>query len=426
VWVKGEVSQPRPSAAGHLYLTLKDDEAVLPCVLWRSTLASLRFRIEGGQEVVALGGIDVYPPHGTYQLVVRHVEPLGAGALQLAFEQLRRRLEAEGLFAPARKRPLPAMPRRICLVTSRTGAAVRDMVTVVTRRFPGVTILLVDVRVQGAAAAPEVAAGLAFADLHARADVIVCGRGGGSIEDLWAFNEEVVARAIVACRVPVVSAVGHETDVTIADLVADLRAATPSQAGELVVPARDELLQRLFAQAQRLQQRIRTRVDAAWQRLEAIAERPVLRDARGLLLPRARHLGHLAKRLEAQSPVALLRRRAETLAGLASRLPPPLDRRLAVLRERLVDRSRRSTAGLRARLERVRAHVDALDGRLRALSPVAVLGRGYSLTTREDGRVVRAGDDVRPGEKILTRVADGATIGSRVEGTSIPPPEARG
>ncbi|MDA1195855.1 MAG: exodeoxyribonuclease VII large subunit, partial [Planctomycetota bacterium] len=289
LWVRGEISQPRTPASGHVYLTLKDAGAVLPAVMWRSSATRLRFRLEEGQEVLARGGIDVYPPHGKYQFVIRQLEPVGEGALRLAFEQLRARLEAEGLFAPERKRPLPTLPRRIALVTSRTGAAVRDMVTVIHRRHPGVDLVLLSVRVQGPGAAQEIAAALQRADRDARADVILVGRGGGSLEDLWAFNEEVVARAIAACRTPVVSAVGHETDTTIADLVADLRAATPSQAGELVVPVRAELLERLERERARLVHRMQVRLARAWQRVEALGDRPVLRAGRGLLA--SRHTG---------------------------------------------------------------------------------------------------------------------------------------
>ena len=234
VWVRGQVSGARRVSSGHVYLSLKDEGAVLPAVVWRSLAARLRFSLEDGVEVLCRGTVDVYPPHGRYQLIVHEVSPLGVGAMQLAFEQLKRRLEAEGLFAPERKVALPFLPRRVALVTSKTGAAVRDLVTVVHRRFPRVELVLVPVKVQGAGAADDVARGLRFADRAAGADVIVVGRGGGSPEDLHAFNEEPVARAIAACTTPVVSAVGHEVDVTIADFVADVRAATPSQAGELV------------------------------------------------------------------------------------------------------------------------------------------------------------------------------------------------
>lgn len=418
VWVRGEISAWRPAASGHVYFTLKDAGAVLPCVLWRAQAQRLRFQPQDGLEVLVGGGVDVYPPHGRYQLQVRTLEPLGAGALQQAFERLRRRLEAEGLFDPARKVPLPPLPRRIALVTSPTGAAVRDLVTVIQRRFPSVTLLLVPVRVQGAGAAEEIARGLAFADRASGADVIVVGRGGGSLEDLWAFNEESVARAIAACRTPVVSAVGHETDVTIADLVADVRAATPSQAGELVVPLRSALLERLAAEQQRLAHRLRVRVDRLWQRLEALAERPVLRGPGALLDPRRRALKHAAARLAAASPRAALRRQRQRLEELAPRLAPALRRRLTLQRARLLDLVERAARATRTRLEAARARLGGLHQGLRALSPLAVLERGYSLAYGEDGRLVRCADDVAVGQALSTRLSDGARILSRIERVS--------
>jgi exodeoxyribonuclease VII large subunit len=393
VWVKGEISQWRPSPAGHVYFTLKDEGAVLPCVLWRSQAARQSIKPSEGLEVLVGGGLDVYPPHGRYQLQVRTLEPLGAGALQQAFERLRKRLDAEGLFAPEHKVPLPPLPRRIALVTSPTGAAVRDLVTVIRRRYPNVTLLLVPVRVQGAGAAEEIARGIAFADRAAEADVIVAGRGGGSLEDLWAFNEEVVARAIFACRTPLVSAVGHEVDVSIADLVADVRAATPSQAGELVVPVKAELVARVDEERRRLDQRLRVRVDRAWQRLEALCDRPALRSPAALLRPRRLRLEHLRERLKALSPAAALRRR----------------------RERLDDLARRAQQAIARALLAPRARLGSAEASLRALSPLAVLARGWSLTTA-NGRVVRAATDVAVGDALETRLADGARLTSRVEG----------
>jgi exodeoxyribonuclease VII large subunit len=378
VWVKGEIGGWRTSPGGHVYFTLKDAGAVLPCVLWRSQVARLKFQPDEGLEVLVGGGIDVYPPHGKYQLQVRTLEPLGAGALQQAFERLRKRLEAEGLFDPARKVPLPSLPRRVALVTSPSGAAVRDLVTVIQRRHPGVTLVLVPVRVQGAGAAEEIAAGLGFADRAARADAIVVGRGGGSLEDLWAFNEEVVARAIAACSTPVVSAVGHETDVTIADLVADVRAATPSQAGELVVPVLAELVERVDDARHALSHRMRVRLDRHWQRLEALGERLALRSPRTALGLRRERLGELARRL----------------AAAAAR-----------------------------RLERARSRTASLEAALRALSPLAVLSRGWSLTLAEDGRLVTSVEQAPIGARLTTRLADGGSLSSRVEARLAPPAE---
>jgi exodeoxyribonuclease VII large subunit len=396
VWVRGEVSGCRRVASGHVYLTLKDAGACLPAVVWRSTAARLTFAVEDGTEVLCRGTVDVYPPHGKYQLIVHEVQPIGAGALQLAFEQLRKRLAAEGLFDPARKVPIPFLPRRLAVVTSKSGAAVRDLVTVIHRRFPRCEIVLVACRVQGPGSAREIAAALALADRSARVDVIVVGRGGGSLEDLWAFNEEVVARAIAACRTPVVSAVGHEVDVTIADLVADLRAATPSQAGELVVPVRDELLGDLGRRATRLHHLLRSRVDRAWQRLESAAGRPVLRNPRTRALLLRRHLDQVGSRLEACSPRAELLRRRTAVDDLAARAALAVRNRLA--------QAASAYEGRRAQVE--------------ALSPLRVLDRGYSLTrvgaAGGEGPLLKSIAQARPGDRLETEVADGV-VTSRVE-----------
>jgi exodeoxyribonuclease VII large subunit len=391
VWVRGEVTNCRRVSSGHLYFTLKDAEAVLPCVLFRSAAVRQRFELEDGLEVACGGSIDVYPPHGRYQLLVREAQPLGTGPLQLAFEQLRKRLEAAGLFAPERKVPLPFLPRRVCLVTAKTGAAVRDMVTVIHRRFPRVEIVLVAVRVQGVGAAEEIARGLERADRHARADVIVVGRGGGSLEDLWAFNEEVVAKAIAACATPVVSAVGHEVDVTIADYAADLRAATPSVAGEMVVRVLDELLEGLSRLEGRMGRALSGRLEVARRRLDVLAHRPVLRDPATLVSALRRRVEHAAERLAAGSPRAGLERRRARVEDLRCRL--------ALAGQNALDRAVTSYESRRLQLE--------------ALSPLRVLDRGYSLT-RVDGRLLKSAGQARPGDAIATELSDGV-VESRVE-----------
>ena len=391
VLVRGEVTNARRVASGHVYFALKDPGAVLPAVLWRTAAARLRFQLADGVEVVCRGAIDVYPPHGKYQLIVHEVQPLGQGALQLAFEQMKKRLEAEGLFAPERKVAIPFLPRRIAVVTSKTGAAVRDLVTVIHRRFPACEIVLVSVRVQGQGAGEDVARGLAYADANADADVIVVGRGGGSLEDLWAFNEECVARAIAACETPVVSAVGHEIDFTIADFVADLRAATPSQAGELVVPVRDELLTALRHRQARLLSIVRTRVDRAQQRLQATADRPVLRD------PRAR--------------VAILRRHVEQLAARLAAADPAVE--VARRRVALCDRASRADRAARGAIARALFGYERRRAAVEALSPLKVLDRGYSLT-RVEGRLHKSAAQATPGAALETETADGV-VASRVE-----------
>ncbi|MCK6459171.1 MAG: exodeoxyribonuclease VII large subunit, partial [Planctomycetes bacterium] len=270
VWVEGELSGVKRPQSGHVYFALKDEKARLDVVLWRSSAARLKFQPEDGLVVRVRGRLTVYAPQGRYQMEADAIEPVGAGPLQIAFEQLRKRLEAEGLFDPARKRPLPAFPRRVALVTSPSGAAVKDLIHVASRRWPPLELVVVPVRVQGAGAAEEIAAGIRLADARGF-DVLVVGRGGGSLEDLWAFNEEPVARAIFLAKTPVVSAVGHEVDVTISDLVADVRAATPSAAAELVTPDRAEVMGGLRGTGQRLTRAVRRLLDDGRRRVDAAA-----------------------------------------------------------------------------------------------------------------------------------------------------------
>ena len=412
VWVRGEVTNARRVQSGHVYLTLKDAGAVLPGVVWRSTVAKLKFQVVDGLEVVCRGAIDVYPPHGKYQLIVHAIEPLGQGALRLAFEQMRKRLEAEGLFDEARKIELPFLPRRIALVTSKTGAAVRDLVTVVHRRFSRVEIVLVPVLVQGKGAAEDIARGIRLADASSGADVIVVGRGGGSLEDLWAFNEEPVARALAACVTPVVSAVGHEIDVTIADLVADVRAATPSQAGELIVPVRADLLADLAHREARAGQLVRTRLDRAWQRLEASASRPAMRDRGARAQRDRRQLDQLAARLSARNPRAELERRRRTADDLGGRAVRALSLRLERARGAL-EVGERAGVAMRRRIDRAVSAYEAKRVALEALSPLRVLDRGYSLT-RIRGALLKSATNAKEGDILSTELADG-TVSSRVE-----------
>ncbi len=429
--VVGEISNFKRHGSGHLYLTLKDRSSELSCVMWRSASSSLKFEPADGLEVIATGRIEVFERAGRYQLYIRKLEPRGVGALELAFRQLREKLQQEGLFDDRHKRPLPAHPRRIAIVTSPTGAAIADMLRTIARRYPCVGVCVYPVRVQGPGAAKEIAH--AVRRINARkaelggVDLLIVGRGGGSLEDLWAFNEEAVARAIHACRTPVVAAVGHETDTTIADLVADVRAATPSQAGELVVPVRDELVAALRQERDRLVHRMRVRLERAWQRVESLGDRPALRDVSGLLGTRRRHLGQLAERLVANTPAAQLERRRLDLARLAARLAPPMGRRLRRARDDMQEHHDRLGRAARLRYERADRALTGLDARLRALSPLAVLGRGYAIAQRVDGAgaagaVVRTPDDVAPGDLLRTRVG-GGIIDSRVEAVETVRPE---
>ncbi|RMG34461.1 MAG: exodeoxyribonuclease VII large subunit [Planctomycetota bacterium] len=364
VWVVGELSNVTRAASGHVYFTLKDDHAQIRGVIWRSTAWRIKFELRDGLRVIAAGGIDVYAPRGSYQLIVRELTPHGIGPLELAFRQLEQKLRREGLFDARHKKPLPRFPRRIAIITSPKGAAVRDMLQVIKRRWPAVDVLIVPVPVQGEGAAREIAAAIRMVGRWQDIDVIITGRGGGSLEDLWAFNEEVVARAIFECPIPVVSAVGHEIDVTIADLVADQRALTPSEAGERVVPDREEIRTHLRQVAQRLSAALRTRARYARTRLEALARRRPLAD-----------------------PLSAVHEWEIRVDELAERL-----RRAA-----------------RLRVSEARQQLSAIAASLRALSPLNVLARGYTVTRHvPSGRVITDAGDVKPGQRVITQCHRGA------------------
>ncbi len=408
VWVEGEISNARPAASGHLYFTLKDDSAQIKAVLFRGTLRLLRFKPADGQHVLARGQIEIYEARGEMQIVCQHLEPRGLGALQLAFEQLKRRLEAEGLFAAARKRPLPLLPRTIGIVTSLEGAAVRDILRVVANRHAGLRLLIRPCRVQGDGACHEVARAIRDVSRHPGVDVVIVARGGGSLEDLWAFNEEAVARAIAASPVPVVSGVGHEIDTTIADFAADVRAATPSNAAEIVVARRDELARRIAHLDHRARAAVRQRVAAGRTAVHALGSRRGLVTIQSRVSNRERRLVDLAARLR-----RVLARRHQTarqhLAGLAERLTAvDQRRRLTRLRTRLAQADGRLTPAVRAHHHRAALAFGSLAGRLDALSPLAVLGRGYAVCFAADGRtVLRDAAAARDGDTVHVRLEHG-------------------
>jgi exodeoxyribonuclease VII large subunit len=414
VWVEGEISNLRVHTSGHVYFTLKDEEAQIRAVLFRSRVRRVRFEPADGLHVLAFGRLDVYAVRGEYQLVCEVLEPKGLGALQLAFEQLKARLHAEGLFDAARKRPLPALPRRVGLVTSPTGAAVRDFLRIVTRRFAGLQVLVCPVRVQGETAAGEIAAALGTLNRLGNLDVIVLARGGGSLEDLWAFNEEAVARAIAASKIPVISAVGHETDITIADFVADLRAPTPSAAAELVVREKTELARQVTTLRTRLVRAMRQRAGRLADRLADFRRRRVLTDPGRPLRDWARRVDDLGTRLGGAMARKDARAR-ERLARAAQALRPGL---LAAP----VRHQRRLVGQLGARLQRVareaaarrRRAMEALAARLDGLSPLACLARGYAIVALPSGEVVTRADRVAPGERVTVRLHEGS-LGCRVE-----------
>lgn len=368
--VVGEISNCTIAGSGHVYLTLKDESAQIRAVMWRSRASRLKFEIHDGLEVVAAGPVEVYEARGTYQLIIEQLLPQGVGALELAFRQLQEKLAAEGLFDPERKRPLPEFPRRIALITSPTGAAVRDLLQVITRRWQAADVVLMPVAVQGKGAAEEIAEALETVHRIPNVDVVITGRGGGSLEDLWAFNEEIVARAIFACPVPVISAVGHEIDVSISDLVADRRALTPSEAGELVVPLQTEILRSLDQSRNLLTSGLRERASRARLQLESISSRRVF----------ARPLDRIHE--------------------LITRL------------DELADRLSRSG---KHQLTAAQRNLAVLAGSLDALSPLKTLHRGYSITeNHQTQELIRSVDQLTPGDTLSTQLAQGRVI-SRVE-----------
>jgi exodeoxyribonuclease VII large subunit len=413
VWVEGEISNLRVPSSGHAYFTLKDEGAQLSAVLFRGRGRRVRFEPEDGMHVLAFGGLDVYAARGQYQLVVELMEPQGLGALQLAFDQLKRKLEAEGLFDDGRKRKLPVYPRVIGIVTSPTGAAIRDMLNIIGRRFGDLRILIAPVRVQGDGAPAEIVQALINLQEMVELDVIVVGRGGGSIEDLWAFNDETVARAIVACRVPVISAVGHETDFTIADFVADLRAPTPSGAAELVVREKLAVIERLVDLYARLKQAMTADVEGQRERLQFLARRRVLTDPARALRDLYRRLDDLQGRLRLglRAGQRQVRHRLALLTqALGARNPAATISAdialLGQLRGRLLSSAAHGVQASRARFA-------TSVGRLESLSPLAVLSRGYSVTRLPSGALVRSAAQARSGDLLEILLHQGA-LGARV------------
>jgi exodeoxyribonuclease VII large subunit len=416
VWVEGEVSNFKAYASGHAYFTLKDETAQLRCVLFRTRARRVRFEPRDGLHVMVFGAIEVYAQRGDYSLVVELLEPRGVGALQLAFEQLKERLAAEGLFDPARKRPLPRFPRKIGIVTSPSGAAIRDMLRVIGRRFGEIHIVLAPARVQGEGAAAEIAQGVRELNALGDVDVIIVGRGGGSIEDLWAFNDEMLARTIIASKVPVISAVGHEVDFTIADFVADVRAATPSNAAELVVKEKRAVVESLTDLSGRLRRVMARALAAHRDRLERVAARRVLTDPGRPLRDLARRLDDARARLR-QAALAARAGGAHRLA-LATRglrALSPVARALNG-RRALTELAGRLDRGVRGALDRDRHRLGAAAGRLDSLSPLGVLGRGYSLTRTADGRIVRSWRDVAAGDAVRVLLHEGR-LDCRVDAT---------
>ncbi len=425
VWVEGEISNFKAHSSGHWYFTLKDESAQLRAKCFRSTNSRIRFRPTDGLYVRARGRLSVYEPRGEYELVVEALDPVGEGALRIAFEQLRDKLQAEGLFARDLKRPLPVFPRRVGIVTSPTGAAIRDILNVISRRTRTVHVLFSPARVQGEGAGRDIARAIRLINEHHKAavqrgksdelvDVLIVGRGGGSTEDLWAFNEEEVARAIRASAIPVISAVGHETDFTIADFTADLRAPTPSAAAELVAAKEDELCSTLAELGRNLSRLMRFRISSARNRVQQQALSQAFDEVRGRLRAAHRESSAATHRLHLLMTHALrtTHGRSERIAFQLS--PERLQARLGQARMRFNAAQSDCNAAFLSRLEIPRARLGRVAASLDALSPLAVLQRGYAIAEDADGRLLRDASSVSPGDQLRVRLAMGR-ITARVE-----------
>ena len=421
IWIAGEISGTKLAASGHYYFTLKERDAQLRCVCFRSTHRYLKFKPQDGIAVVARGRIDVFEARGEYQLLVEFLEPQGHGALQFAFEQLKKKLAAEGLFEAARKRPLPRFPRHIGIVTSARGAVISDMLHILARRFPGLHIRLFPAAVQGEGAIEEVCRGLEYFSRSRWADLVILARGGGSLEDLWTFNEEAVARAIAASPIPVVSAIGHETDVTIADFVADLRAPTPSAAAELIVCTREELLAGIETSRRHLSQAARYRL--------AMARRQVDQQ----VIDRAisifhRSVGRRLQRIDEQEYRLRERMRATIDAGSRGLRATESWLRYYDPRPRFArDRRRLEAArvavleGMRVDLGRRVNRAQTLAAKLSQLSPLRILDRGYAIVTAADGAIVKAPPDAPPGSAVHIRLGQGSVDATVTAASETPP-----
>ena len=407
VWVTGEVSNYRPANSGHLYFTLKDLSAQLRAVCFRNQARYLKFRPEDGLSVIARGQLTIYEARGEYQLVVEFLEPAGLGALQLAFEQLKTKLAAEGLFDAARKRPLPVLPRTIGVVTSPTGAVIQDIRRVLRRRFSNINVLLYPVRVQGEGSAAEVAGGIQSLNRHPGVDLIIVARGGGSLEDLWTFNEETVARAIAASRLPVVSGVGHETDFTIADFVADLRAPTPSAAAELAVRRKEDFEADIETRARHLTQCIRLSLAGFRHRLHELGARRVFQTLGTRIARRSQRLDEAASMLTAAMRGRLGLARNEFLRVAPGVARYDFERLLMLRQATLHDRSCRLDEAVSRRLSGERNRLHQVNAILGERNPLAILNRGYSITRDAGGKVVRDAGLLAAGSDIRVRVARG-------------------
>jgi len=415
VWVEGEISNLTTPASGHWYFSLKDANAQVRAVVWKTATRLIKFRPKDGMKCLARGGLRVYPPKGDYQIQVEVLEPIGKGSLQQAFEDLKAKLEKEGLFDKARKRPLPMLPRRIGLVTSPTGAVVQDILRVVGARYANLEIAIYPARVQGPEAAAEIIRGIRALNAAGGFDVLIVARGGGSLEDLWPFNEEAVARALAASKIPTISAVGHETDFTIADFVADHRAPTPSAAAARVVGAKDDLCTRIDGLRRRADSALERGLGRLRARVGVVTQHRVFEAERGRIRNHAQRVDDLVRRAE-----SALARRADGARQALRRGQAQLEafrweRQIAARRERAANLERRLDASARGRVQARRAALARAAGKLDSLSPLAVLSRGYALAFDAGGRLVRRSADVAVGDAVRVRLGEGA-IDTRVTG----------
>jgi exodeoxyribonuclease VII large subunit len=427
VWVEGEVSNYRPAESGHIYLTLKDGESQLRIVMFRAQARLLRFRPQNGMQVIARGRITMYESRGEMQLLAEYMEPMGAGALQVAFEQLKAKLAAEGLFAQERKKPLPALPRRIGVITSPRGAVIQDILNVLRRRHHSLNVLIYPAQVQGESAVSEVCAGLRFFNEQTTeqtneqappsafaVDVIIIARGGGSVEDLAAFNDEQLARAVVASRIPVISAVGHETDFTICDFVADLRAPTPSAAAEIVVRSKQELEQTVTALRERLRRAAQYRLLYERQRVSSLEKNRVFSRMEDAISRRQQRVDDLRFRLEASMRARVGEASRRLDLGVSRLRQRDLRQQLKMRERELFARMEALSAATLRFLMRHRSRLEQASGKLTTLSPVAILERGYSLIFDGQGSLVKSASQLSPGDTIHAQLARGE-LDARVE-----------
>ncbi len=416
VWVQGEISNFKHHSSGHMYFALKDDKAQIKAAFFRNSNALLRFRPEDGMEVLTRGRLSVYEPRGDYQLIVEFMEPKGLGSLQLAFEQLKQKLRKEGLFDEERKRPLPLLPRKIGIVTSPTGAAIRDMLHILARRNSALHVLIYPARVQGQGAAGEIVAGIRYLNSRDDLDVLIVGRGGGSIEDLWAFNEEIVARAIFESRLPVISAVGHEIDFTIADFVADLRAPTPSAAAEMVSGARDELIANISSFNGRLTQAVQALLSRKKLDLERLANNRAFNITPNKVRDFQQGFDEATLRMiqAMQQYMIRIRHREQVAVTRIQRV----DLRQVIRRrqEALTGDGYRILSAVRLRLSKARSRLELAAGQLNALSPLAILQRGYAICRDRQQKIIKNAASVSPGDPVEVKLGVGDLI-CRVEAT---------